>query len=1198
MSIWRRQGITALILVAALLMNLLVLPVNRAAASDEYDGLRSKIYDVLTGGAFNPADPDIAPKIQTLNTDAQNFWSTLNKAVDRAYLWSDLSSPLGPDMTSNHVSGSYSRLSAMAAAYSTFGTTLYQNAALLADIISGMDWMYANRYTMSVPVRGYDNWYDWQISSPLSINRITTMLYSNLTATQISDWQAVISRQTLALAANNTGANRIWTCYIMITGGILTKDSSKITAGVNGISPVLDYVTSGEGYYKDGSFLQHTALIPYNGGYGVSLLDNLTQVMYIVAGSTWDIKDPDLSNVYQWIYDAYEPLFYRDSMPDMVNGRNIARIANDSAGQTSMGGLGSAVVRLAYAAPNPADAARYKSMVKQWMNEAGSATPYASLGSIQIIAQTKAIMNDPSIIARGDLVLNKQYANMARTVHRRPGFTFGISMSNKASANYESLNGENLKGWHTGDGMTYLYNGDTTQYQDAFWPTVDSHRMPGTTVLKNSEPAAQQKNNSSWVGGTEVGGLYGVTGMQVVAPDASLSAYKSWFMFDDEIVNLGAGIQSPNTGIPVETIVDNRKLNSGGNNTLTVNGSAKVAAMGTEETLSGTNWAHLAGNAAGADMGYYFPGGATLKGLRETRTATWYSINNYFKDKTANPEYYQNYTRSYLSLRFDHGAAPTNGTYSYVLLPNKTAAEVSKYAGSPDITVLENSVNAQAVRENNLQVTGINFWQNATKTVGSVTSNKKASVMLSTGENGIEVSVADPTKENTGTIEVSLAMSLGPVAYKDPAITVTTAGGTTKLTVNVNGAGGRSLKVYFSNPLDPVTGYAVNEDFNGMGSGSLDGKNGWTGDNGGVAGDTITVQPVNGASSEKFVKLSTKATGGKIDAYRLFNAPANSLLTSEVTVTADDNYWKNAMIMADSSLATNGSAVHIVIENGRIWGYNGGTKTDILASAVPGIPYRIKAVINTSTKKFDVYINDQLLASQWNYRYTGITRIDKFFSSNSQNLNSSMSIDDVKVSYAPLTLTTAVNENFNGMTTGNLNGQNGWVGDNGGVAANLIEVKNAGSGADKRVQISTKATGGKVDAYKLFTAPANTTLIAEVTAFADDTYWKNALIMADSSLTANGSAVHIVMENGKLWGYNGGMKTDLLTSIDSGVPYRIKAVINTATQKFDVYVNGQLRASQWSYRYSGLTKIDKFSVSNAQNLNSSMSFDDVKISYN
>lgn len=121
---------------------------------------------------------------------------------------------------------------------------------------------------------------------------------------------------------------------------------------------------------------------------------------------------------------------------------------------------------------------------------------------------------------------------------------------------------------------------------------------------------------------------------------------------------------------------------------------------------------------------------------------------------------------------------------------------------------------------------------------------------------------------------------------------------------------------------------------------------------------------------------------------------------AEATVTADDNNWKNALIVADSSLTSNGSAAHLIMQNGRIWGYNGGTQTNVLTSITNGVPYRLKVVINTATKKFDVYVNGELKASQWNYRYSGVTKVDKVSSSIGGNA-SSMHVDDVKVSYTP-----------------------------------------------------------------------------------------------------------------------------------------------------------------------------------------------------
>ncbi|OAS19163.1 polysaccharide lyase 8 family protein [Paenibacillus oryzisoli] len=1179
---------TTLILVLSLLINVLALPIQPAYAADEYDTLRAKMYDFTTGGStYNTSDSDISVKITNITSLAQSNWDSMNTSAGRTYLWSDLATTT----ESEHVSQSYQRLEAMTLAYVTRGSSLKDNATLRADIISAMDWMYTNRYNTSIPKRGYDNWFDWQVTSPLVINNITTWLYDSLTPTQISNWHAVIDYQALVWGAGLTGANRVWACYIKIQSGIIVKNSAKIMEGRDQLSSVFDYVTSGEGVYSEGSFIQHTALIPYNGGYGTALLDNLTKLMYVVAGSTWDIVDPDVNNIYQWIYTAFEPLYYNNSMFDSVRGRGIAGFRDDDKGLTSIKAIGPAVVRMALSAPNVSDRAAYKSMIKKWLLEATSPTKYADLVMMSDIVQAKLIEGDSSITPRAPLIMNKQYPNMARAVHHRPGFAFGISMSSNRIGNYEQINNVNLRGWHTGDGMTYLYNSDLKQYKDSFWPTVNSYRMPGTTVNQNTTAAANVKNPNSWVGGTEVAGLYGATGMQYTANGYNLTAKKSWFMFDDEIVNLGSGITSTDNKV-VETIVDNRKLNSSGNNALTVNGSAKSTALGWSETMTGVNRIHLTGNVSDSDVGYYFPTPTTLKGLREARTDQWSSINQY----NLGTDYTTNLTRNYMNLWFDHGTNPSNGGYAYVLLPNKSSGEVDTYASNPDITIVENSGDAQAVKENALGILGINFWNDASKTVSGVTSNKKASVMVRTTENGTEVSVSDPTLSNTGTIQLTLTQPLGPVAYKDSRITTSTSGSTTTLTVNVNGAGGKSIKAYFATPTGvPITGYTVNEDFNDMLAGTLTGQNGWIFNNAGVAANTVVVQPTNASNTEKSLKVTTGSTSGSAEAYRLFNAPQGGYITAEATVTADDANWKNALIIADNNLATNNNAAQLVMQAGKIWGYNGGVKTDVLTGIVYGQPYRLKVVINASTRKYDVYVNDALLASGWDYRFSGVTVLNKFSTSIAGNA-SSMSVDDVKVGYKPLALTSVLEENFNGMTLGNLNGQGGWGFDNGGVSGNTGVVQ-AVSGLNKAVKLTTTSSSGKAEAYQGFSAPANSTVIAEATVTADDDNWKNALIVADSSLTSNSSAAHLIMQSGRIWGYNGGTQTNVLTSIENGEPYQLKVIINTATKKFDVYVNGVLRGSQWDYRYSGLTKVDKLSSSIGGNA-SSMSIDDVKVSYN
>lgn len=750
---------------------------SSATTATEFDTVRQKYAAMLTGGStFDASDPDIAARIATITAAGQQSWTSMKKNADRNRLWDD--SPLGNDSAS--LTRTYQHLRDMALAYATEGSALQGNTQLEADLIDGLDWMDTNAYYDGKA--RYQNWWHWDIGAPLALNDIVALIYSDLTSTQVSNYMAAIRfyQPTVTM----TGANRLWESQVITISGINAQDATRAAAGRDGLSALFPYVTTGDGFYADGSFVQHN-FYAYNGGYGASLLAGIADLMYLLDGSTWEVTDPSRANVFEWIYDAYEPFIYKGNLMDMVRGREMSRFgAQDDDAAVSV--LAS-IVRLSDIAAPP-DAAAFTSMIKSWLS-ADSDKTFLSNVSVDLIVSAKSILDDPSVPERDELVTNRQFTGMDRTVHLRPGYGFGISMASSRIGAYEAINAENAKGWHTGDGMTYLYNQDLSQFNDDFWPTVDSYRLPGTTVLKNTTQPANTRTDRSWVGGASILDRYGVTGMDLHPIGRTLEGKKSWFMFDDEIVALGAGITSTD-GIATETIVENRKLNTAGDNTLSVNGTTKPSALGWAETTAGVNTVHLAGSVAGSDVGYYFPGGATVNGLREQRTGNWKQLNSASGWANSTP-----ITRNFLSLALDQGTNPTDAAYSYVLLPNKTSAQVNSYAADPGITILANSASVQAVRENALNVTGINFWRDEPTSAGGVTSDKKASIMMNRTADSVELSVADPTQKNVGYIYLSLDGPATGVISKDPEVTVLQYTPTVELKIDMNGARGKNINV-------------------------------------------------------------------------------------------------------------------------------------------------------------------------------------------------------------------------------------------------------------------------------------------------------------------------------------------------------------------------------------------------------------------
>ncbi len=781
-----KRSISFTIIFSLLLGLCYVAPASAAAdgQTDEFNTLRMKWFDYLTGGAqLDLKDEDIRNAVEANATKVTNAqkngaWDTLNKTPGRAYLWADYNSTTN----SSHITLSYNRLKDMAIAWATPGTSLYQDEMLKADILAGLDWMHANRFNSQKA--SYNNWWDWEIGSPLSLADIVTIMYEQLTEEQITAYTSTIDRfipdPTKRLIGapglKETGANLLDKSLALLLRAVLDKNEAKLKQARAAIDPVFPYVTSGDGFYEDGSFIQH-GNIAYTGSYGSVLLGDISKLLTILDGSSWPIEAADFDHVWEWVTDSFEPVIYDGHIMEMVSGRAVSRFNNNTRGAVWT------ILRLAQFAP-PEQAAYFRSMVKEWVTSDTSMSNMYEGMQIRDIVQFKKLMSDVSVVPRGDLIAHYSFPVTDRVVHSRAGYTFGISMSSARISNFEGgMNSEHMKGWYTGDGMTYLYNRDTDQFRNAFWPTVDSRRMPGTTS-DGLERTMIKTTGKSWVGGLTMDGQYGSAGMDLAPPGSKLTGKKSWFMFDDEIVAVGAGIGTPNArtdGKQVETIVENRIINQAGTNQLTIDGITKPSDLGWSETVKNAGWAHLEGTAEGADIGYYFPTPTTIEAMREARTGSWKEVN---ATGPSDP-----ITRNYVNMAIGHGVQPQAEGYSYVLLPTFNKAATEAYHAQPDIQILSNTEQIQAVQESKLGLTGIHFWQAGT--FEHVRSSQPAAVMLKEQDDELTITVADPT-QTQAKVKLEVAAIGLKELEKDSSVQVLQMTPSILLEIDTRGAKGSS----------------------------------------------------------------------------------------------------------------------------------------------------------------------------------------------------------------------------------------------------------------------------------------------------------------------------------------------------------------------------------------------------------------------
>lgn len=798
---WSRRGFLAASTTTALAFTLST-SAGAAEEADEFATLRAKWRTLLLGEGFTPTAEPFKSRLAELGSTASQLQAAMAPASGS--LWPDLvyADP-EPDTDqesygySGNLNTSYNRLNTLAQAYCQPGTGLTGDASLKTTILTGLDHLYSEVYNENQT--RYGNWYSWQIGAPQALLDVCVLMYDSLPAAQLADYCAAVDHFVPDSAVTNytgtsTGANRVDLCRVLALRGIVGGSSAKVALARDALSPVFPYVTGGDGLYTDGSFIQHTT-VPYTGSYGSVLLGGLGMLFALLNGSTWAVTDTKRQIVFDAVENAWAPFLYNGLVMDGVSGRAISRgvSASDSKQIQQNDHLRghpilASVVLLGQGA-STTENARWRGLVKGWLQRDYYSPPMnnPSIGLPQL-ARLKSVLDDTTITSIAEPTGHRLFTNMARATHRRPGWAASLSMADRRITYYETGNGENLRGWHTGSGMLYWW-GDTFgngQYSDAFWPTVDPYRLPGTTASRKvlADGAGGDWGASlpdvNWVGGT-TDGQRAAIGQYLKGLQSTLLAKKSWFFLDDTVVCLGAGIRCTD-GTAVETTVENRNLGPTGNTSFTVDGTTKPLAYPWSETLTGAQWAHIGGHG-----GYVFPGGATVKALREARDGRWSDINKGGSTAVLN--------RKYLTMYVDHGTNPTAAGYAYLLMPGATAAQTQARAAATGwLTVLANTNDQQGVAVPSLGFTGVNFWFGGT--VGNLVASNPCCVMINERSDGTAViCVSDPMRMQTS-LTLTWNRAVASVTSKPTTVTSATTGASLQLTFgDLSGTAGASQRI-------------------------------------------------------------------------------------------------------------------------------------------------------------------------------------------------------------------------------------------------------------------------------------------------------------------------------------------------------------------------------------------------------------------
>lgn len=602
-------------------------------------------------------------------------------------------SPVKPGSDPMYINARFSLIRMAAKVYAYHNSSYHKSKLLKTCITNELAALESSCY--NAKTKPFANWWYWEIGIPLSINDIILLMDGEIS-------EELVIKLTSAQRHFNdeiklTGANRMWESRIFIGRAIILRDDCMLNKAIKGMEGVIKYTENGDGFYRDGSFIQHEKFA-YTGGYGASLLAELSDMLYVLK----DMQIKNTEMVYEWIWKSFAPFLYKGRCMDMVRGREISRVYTPS---TATGHkITAAFIRLAN--DNP----RLKSLIKYILEPS-----FYDDAECPDIIKALDIENDKSVTPYKPINWAAQFYNMDRAVVVRENYTAGLAYHSSRTANYESINGENTKAYHTGNGMLYIYNGDD-DFGGNFWPTVHFSRLPGVTAIRDSCIKANECSDMAYAGGASAASELAAS--FILHPyDQELYAQKSYFFFEREIVCLGTGISGEGD---VETTIINKRLHG------------RVYADGYEvrsgEIIAERIFAE--GKKNGCGIGAVFFGKEITELLIETRTGKWSDITVTGTSGTL--------MESYATVIKNHGSNPKDESYAYILLPSTTKDEVDNYR--TDVEIIANTPKVQAVKKGEIMM--ISFYEPGE--VRGICASAPISLIIKNNR----IFAADPTHDN------------------------------------------------------------------------------------------------------------------------------------------------------------------------------------------------------------------------------------------------------------------------------------------------------------------------------------------------------------------------------------------------------------------------------------------------------------------
>lgn len=553
------------------------------------------------------------------------------------------------------------RLSDFVYAYTNEKNKYYQNEDLYQKIVKGLEYWY------DVDSES-DNWWHNQISEPQKLGVLLIQMRIGKKQIPQELETKILKRiqETGGDPAKWTGANRTDIALHWIYRSCLTQNEADLKTAIDNVFNPVVYTTE-EGFQHDNSYFQHGEQL-YIGGYGDEILKGVTQVASYALGTQYQLDKEKVELLSKFMRETYYRTVRGQNMSFDVVGRSVSR-----PGLLNKRTTATYAKRMIDIDPTHAD--EYKAIIAR-LNRKQPA-------DYQVTASHTHYF-------RGDYSL-----------HVRPQYNFDVRLASTRTKKCEYGNKENLKTYFMSDGCTNItQTGD--EYFNIF-PVWNWCHIPGTTAPQLEKVPMDPKawgvlGTSTYAGGVS-DSIYGATAYAYMDtnPEVNTGAKKSWYFFDNEVVCLGAGIQSTST-YPVHTTVNQCFLKGG---IMVDKGDKEETLANGSHTLQAPQWV------LHDKIGYFFPQKEEVFLTAQTQSGRWYDINTSKSKKEEKMDVF--------TLGINHGVGPKDGSYAYIVVPGKTSAqEMKAYQKKNAIEILSNNPKIQAVRNTKLNVWMVTFFEAGT----------------------------------------------------------------------------------------------------------------------------------------------------------------------------------------------------------------------------------------------------------------------------------------------------------------------------------------------------------------------------------------------------------------------------------------------------------------------------------------------------